>query len=151
MTPQAYVRLEQETLKVEADGATLTRVPLHHLGAVVLFGTAAISRQAMEKCAEDGREVTMLDFAGRFRCRVEGPVSGNVLLRKAQYDAHADEARAAAIARAVVAGRIEMRGRRSNGAARESSKTRRRAPRSSAVWKGWRAQVTALPGAANWK
>jgi CRISP-associated protein Cas1 len=147
MTPNAYVRLEQETLRVEADGATLSRVPLHHLGAVTLFGTAAISRQAMEKCAEDGREVTMLDFAGRFRCRVVGPVSGNVLLRKAQYDAHADPARTAAIARAIVAGKIQNARQTVQRAARDS----RNAERAMALRRCVESlgqQVTALPAAS---
>jgi CRISP-associated protein Cas1 len=106
MTPGAYVRLEHETLRVESEGETLSRVPLHHLGAVVLFGRAAMSPQAMERCAEDGRGVTLLDYAGRFRCRVVGPMCGNVLLRKAQYEAHADAARSTTIARAVVAAKI---------------------------------------------
>ncbi len=61
----------------------------------------------MNRCAEDGREVTFLDFAGRFKCRVVGPVSGNVLLRKAQYDAHADASRTLEIARPIVAGKIK--------------------------------------------
>jgi CRISPR-associated protein Cas1 len=106
MTPGANVRLESETLRVVADGATLLRAPLQHLGSVVLFGGASITAPAMERCVDEGRSVTMLDFAGRFRCRVVGPVSGNVLLRKAQYDAHADEARTAGIARAIIAAKI---------------------------------------------
>lgn len=106
MKPGAYVRLEGEALKVEADGAVLSRVPLHHLGAIVLFGRASMSPMAIERCVEDGRTVTMLDYGGRFSYRVVGPVCGNVLLRQAQYRAHEDEARASAIARAVVAAKI---------------------------------------------
>src|SRR5581483_138759 len=61
----------------------------------------------MCRCAEEGREITFLDFAGRFKCRLVGPTSGNVLLRKAQYAAQADEARSIAIARPIVAGKIK--------------------------------------------
>ncbi len=42
MTPDAYVRLDHETLKVEADGAKLLQVPLHHLGGIMLFENAMI-------------------------------------------------------------------------------------------------------------
>lgn len=107
MKPYSYVRLDHETLRVECDGEKLAEVPLHHLGAIVLFDAASISPQAMERCAADGREVVLLDAAGRFRCRIEGPVSGNVLLRKAQYDAHSDPKRLTNIARRLVAGKIQ--------------------------------------------
>jgi CRISPR-associated protein Cas1 len=106
MSEGAYVRLDGEALKVEADGAKLLQVPLHHLGGVMLFGTASISAGAMQRCAADGRAVNFMDFGGRFRARVVGPTSGNVLLREAQYDARKDEVHCTAIARAVVAGKI---------------------------------------------
>ena len=43
---------------------------------------------------------------GRFLARVEGPVSGNVLLRREQYRWGDQEERAATVARAVVTGKI---------------------------------------------
>jgi CRISPR-associated protein Cas1 len=104
--PGALVRLDHETLRVEVEKRTVLQVPYHHLGAVVLFGRASITGEALRRCAVDGRSVTLLDEAGRFQARVVGPTSGNVLLRKAQYDAHADPERAEAIARMVVAGKL---------------------------------------------
>jgi len=106
MTPAAFVRLDHDTLKVEADHVKVAQVPLHHLGSIVLFGSAMMSSQAMCRCAEEGRSVVLLDFAGRFKARVSGPVCGNVLLRKAQYDAHSSSRRTCDIARSVVAGKI---------------------------------------------
>lgn len=106
-TPDAYVRLQSDTLKVEADGVKLLQVPLHHLGSIMLFGNANISTQAMHRCAEEGRAVNFMDYNGRFKARVIGPTSGNVLLRQAQYEAHRDDTgRALPIARALVAGKI---------------------------------------------
>ncbi len=107
MTPDAYVRLDHDALKVEADGAKLAQVPLHHLGSVMLFGNAMMSTQAMHRCAEEGRAVNLMDYAGRFRARVVGPMCGNVLLRQAQYEAQRDEARTLEIARAIVAGKLK--------------------------------------------
>lgn len=104
--PDAYVRLDGETLKVERENQTLLQVPEHHLGAVVLFGNAQMSSHAMARCAAEGRDVTFLDYAGRFRCRVVGPVSGNVLLRLAQHEAMRNPETALDIARAIVAGKI---------------------------------------------
>lgn len=105
-TPGAYVRLDHETLRVELEGKTVIQVPLLHLGGVVLIGRVSITGEALRRCAADGRTVAMLDEGGRFQARVVGPTSGNVLLRKAQYDAQADAHRAREIARMVVAGKL---------------------------------------------
>lgn len=107
MTPDAYVRLDHDALKVEAEGVKLAQVPLHHLGSIMLFGNAMMSTQAMHRCAAEGRAVNLMDYGGRFKARVVGPLCGNVLLRQAQYDAQRDEARTTEIARAIVAGKIK--------------------------------------------
>lgn len=106
MTPDAYVRLEGDTLRVETDGVKGVRVPLQHIGSVMLFGNANISGPAMHRCAEEGRAVNFMDGGGRFKARLVGPTSGNVLLRQAQYEAHRDEERAVPIVRALVGGKI---------------------------------------------
>jgi CRISPR-associated protein Cas1 len=120
MTPDAYVRLDHDTLRVEAEGSKLMQVPLHHLGSVMLFGNAMISAQAMHRCAADGRAVVLMDHAGRFMARVVGPVCGNVLLRQAQYEAHRDDARSLSIARAIVAGKVKNSHQAIARAARET-------------------------------
>ena len=102
----SYVHLDNETVRIESEGKTLQRIPLHHLGSIVMFGNVMISPQLMAKCAEEGRSITILDRNGRFSCRVEGPVSGNILLRQAQCDAQRSEVHALHIAQAIVAGKI---------------------------------------------
>jgi CRISPR-associated protein Cas1 len=122
-TQGAYVKLDGDTVRVDADGTKLIQVPLLHLGSLVLFGGASISPPLMCRCAEEGREITFLDWSGRFKARVVGPMSGNVLLRKAQYDAQADETRAIAIARCIVAGKIKNARQTLMRAARETKDT----------------------------
>jgi CRISPR-associated protein Cas1 len=107
MTQDSYVRLDGETLSVECGGKATSRVPLHHLGGVVLFGRAMISPAAIQRCAEDGRTVTFLDYNGRFKARVVGPVTGNILLRQAQYAAYADKEKSSLIAKCLVAGKMQ--------------------------------------------
>lgn len=107
MTQGAYVHLEGETAKVESEGRTLLQTPLHHLGGIVVFGNAMMSPHLMHKCASEGRGVTFLTMNGRFQARVVGPVSGNVLLRDAQYRAHSDGEVRAGIARSIVAGKVQ--------------------------------------------
>jgi len=86
-TPDAYLRLEGETLCVMLEKEKRLQVPLHHLGSIVCFGHTMLSPGLLARCAEDGRSVVWLQENGRFGARLEGPVSGNVLLRRAQHQA----------------------------------------------------------------
>ncbi len=105
-TPDAYLRLEGETVCVMIEEEKRLQVPLHHLGAFVLFDHVMLSPALLGRCAEDGRSVVWLDRSGRFKARLEGPVNGNVLLRQAQYRAADDASQTLAIARATVAGKL---------------------------------------------
>lgn len=106
-TQGAYLRLDHETVRVEIEGVPRIQVPLHHLGAIVCFGNVAVSSGLMARCAEDGRTLVLMDSGGRFRGRVEGPTSGNVLLRRAQHAALSDPDLTARIARYIVAGKVQ--------------------------------------------
>jgi CRISPR-associated protein Cas1 len=107
MTQGAYVSLDHETVKVEVKGELQMQVPLHHLGAIVTMGNVMMSPFIMARCAEDGRAVVILDRNGKFKCRVVGRTSGNVLLRQTQSEAGRDRERCAAIARNMVAGKVK--------------------------------------------
>lgn len=106
MTQGSYLRLENEALRLDVDGKVRLRVPLHHLGGVVVFGNVLVSPFALHRCAEEGRSVVFLDRRGRFKGRLEGPQSGNVLLRRAQHDASLSPEMCLNLARAFVAGKL---------------------------------------------
>lgn len=130
MTQRAYVHLDHETVKVEVEGKVQMQVPLHHLGSVVVMGNVMLSPFIMARCAEDGRTVTILDRNGKFKCRVVGKTSGNVLLRQVQYEAVRDPGKAARVARHLVAGKVKnarqvlMRAAREAGEATEEGALR---------------------------
>ena len=105
-TPDAYLRLEGETLCVMVEKEKRLQVPMHHLGGVVCFGDVMLSPALMGRCTEEGRSVVWLNRNGRFRARVEGPVNGNILLRQAQYRAADDPAKVLQLARAFLAGKL---------------------------------------------
>jgi CRISPR-associated protein Cas1 len=86
-TEGASLRKDGENLVAEVEGAPKARVPLHMVGSVVVFGSTYISPALIGALAGGGVTLVLLDRAGRFLARVEGPVSGNVLLRRAQYRA----------------------------------------------------------------
>jgi CRISPR-associated protein Cas1 len=98
--------LDHDTVRVEVERETRLQVPLHHLGGLVCFGDTLVSPALLGRCAQDGRGVAFLSRSGRFLYRVEGPVSGNVLLRRAQHHALDRPERVAAVARAVVAAKL---------------------------------------------
>lgn len=105
-TQGALLRLDHDTLKVEVEGRPRLQVPLHHLGSLVLFGEVCVTPALLARCAAEGRSVAWFSAHGRFQARVEGPVSGNVLLRRAQHEALGDPERPREIARHVVAGKL---------------------------------------------
>jgi len=81
------LRKDGENLVAEIDGAERSRVPFHMLGSVIVFGAILVSPPLIQALATSGITLVLLDRVGRFQARVEGPVSGNVLLRRAQYRA----------------------------------------------------------------
>lgn len=105
--PDAWLRLDNDTLRVEVERETRLRVPLHHLTAVVCFGHAGLSAPLMHRLADEGIALVLLDDNGRFKARLEGAVSGNVLLRQAQFQRLADPAFTLDQARACVAGKVK--------------------------------------------
>ena len=106
MTPNAYLHLDNDTLRIDVDHEKKMQVPLHHIGAVVTFGNVMLSPAAMHRCADAGISLVLLDHNGRFKARLEGAVSGNILLRQAQHRAANDGAFALDLARAVIAGKV---------------------------------------------
>lgn len=102
-TEGAALRKDGENLVAEVEGTERARVPFHMLSSVVTFGAIYVSPALMGACAAAGICLVFLERNGRFQARVEGPVSGNVLLRRAQYGA-SDQPED--IVRSFVAGKI---------------------------------------------
>ena len=106
MTPQAYAHLENATVRIDVEREKRLQVPLHHLAGLVAFGNVMVSPALMHRLADEGKSLVLLDEHGRFKARMEGPVSGNILLRQAQHRAAADGGTALELARACVAGKL---------------------------------------------
>ncbi len=102
-TEGAAAKKDGENLVIEIEGEERMRVPLHRLQSVVLFGAVLITPPLIQACAAAGITIVLLDRVGRFQARIEGPVGGNVLLRRAQYR-RADDA--LDIVRGFVCGKI---------------------------------------------
>jgi CRISP-associated protein Cas1 len=105
-TQGAYLAREGETVLVRVEKETKLHLPIHTLSGIVCFGQISCSPFLLGLCAERGVGVSFLTEYGRFMARVQGPVSGNVLLRREQYRWADDEGRSVDLARSVLVGKI---------------------------------------------
>jgi CRISPR-associated protein Cas1 len=105
-TPMAYLSLDGETIVIQNGDELLGRIPLLNLENIVSFGYRGASPRLMGACAERGIGLCFLTQNGRFLARVSGPVSGNVLLRTAQYRIAGTEKDALPIAKMFLTGKL---------------------------------------------
>ncbi len=105
-TQGAYLAAKGETVSVRVERETKLRVPLHMLDGIVCFGKVACSPALLGLCGENDVAVSFLSLHGRFLARVQGPVSGNVLLRREQYRRADDPQITAELARAIVLAKV---------------------------------------------
>lgn len=107
MTQNSWVHLENDTIRIDVEKEKRLQVPLHHIGSLIIFGNGMVSPALMGRCAEEGISLVFLDMNGRFKARLEGPVTGNVLLRKAQYRLSEDDTFSVKTARGIIAGKLK--------------------------------------------
>jgi len=105
-TQGAYLKKDGETVAVKVDMAVKLRIPLITLSGIVCFGNVSASPFLLGHCAENGVSVSFLTRNGRFLYRVQGPVAGNVLLRKEQYRLSEDAKLSAPIVRSILTGKL---------------------------------------------
>lgn len=105
-TQGAWLNKDGENVVVSVDSVERGRVPIHTIGGIVGFGRILISPPLLGACAQAGITVNYMTEEGRFLARVEGPVSGNVLLRRTQYRWADDAGKRDAIIKSIVAGKV---------------------------------------------
>lgn len=105
-TQGTYLRKEGQAVAVNQNKKTIMRLPLHNLNSIVVFGRVLVSPYLMHFCSENDIFIAFHREDGRFLARVEGPVSGNVLLRREQFRAADSPARSAAVARNILLAKL---------------------------------------------
>lgn len=101
-----WLRKDGENVVLDVESAERARLPLHMLDGILCFGHVAMSPKLMGYCARLGITISFLEPHGRFLARVEGAVSGNVLLRREQYRRSADADACASVVRHVLIGKV---------------------------------------------
>ncbi len=110
-TPGARAHRDRETVLVDrrlenGEKEKLGQFPIHMLESIICMGPVSVSPKLMDLCAQRGVTIAYFDPYGRFLARVEGPVSGNILLRKEQYRVSDDSARSLQFAKAFIGAKI---------------------------------------------
>ncbi len=102
----SYLSLDGETIVVLIKEEEVGRVPLHNLEAVVSFGYRGASPALMGACAERNISLCYLTPQGKFLARITGPVKGNVLLRKKQFETCGEEQESLKVAKNCIAAKV---------------------------------------------
>ncbi|MGR6835522.1 type I-C CRISPR-associated endonuclease Cas1c [Syntrophomonas erecta] len=104
--PDTYLGCDGENVVVRAGDQEQARIPVHILEGIVTFGYTGASPALMRLCSKKGVTISFLNEYGKFLARVEGPVSGNVLLRRKQYRVADDMDFTANMAATCVLGKV---------------------------------------------
>lgn len=106
MTQGAYLHRDGETVAVKVGSELKLRVPVHTLEGLVCWGNVLCSPFVLSLCCEHNVGISYLTEQGRFLARVQGPVSGNVLLRRQQYRMADGADGALAVVRSIVTAKV---------------------------------------------
>lgn len=104
--PEAYLSKDGQNVVVSVEGQEALRVPIHNLEGIVSFSHSGASPGLMKLCADSGVTLSFLSPNGRFIGRFQGPVHGNVLLRRAQYFLSENEDMSLHLSQLFVAGKV---------------------------------------------
>lgn len=124
LTPGSYVSRDHLTLRVASPSSRegsaspvdcpenkeqkcVLSIPIHHLDSICVFGASAISAPALSLCWDNGVAVNFLSETGYFQARVTGVADSSVVLRRAQFRAADDAAKCVAVARQIIAGKVQ--------------------------------------------
>lgn len=105
-TQGAYLLKEGQSVIANVEKSTLLRLPIHTICGIVCFGNVGISPYLMDLCMQNNVYISILSKYGRFIARIQGPVSGNVLLRREQYRKADDEKSVNKVAYAILIGKV---------------------------------------------
>jgi CRISPR-associated protein Cas1 len=102
----SYLYKDGETIAIKVENELKQRLPIHTIGSIVCFGQVSCSPYLLGHCAENDVSISFLTDYGRFLAKVQGPVSGNVLLRREQYRQADDPLKSAIIASGFLTGKL---------------------------------------------
>lgn len=85
-TPESYLFERNGNICISIGGAERASVPITQVNSIVLFGKNTLSTALLAFCSKNDVTISFLSENGFFEGRLCGPVSGNVLVRKRQFE-----------------------------------------------------------------
>ena len=106
LTPDSYLYCRNENICIKIGDEDKVSISALSIEAIVCFGKNTVSTPLIGFCAERGISLVFLSEHGRFLARVEGPVSGNILLRKRQFESLSDYSFSSSFVRTLLMAKI---------------------------------------------
>lgn len=106
MTQGAWLSQKGEEIIVHLDKETQKSYPVHIFESIICFGRVNATGPLLGFCASNGVPISFFSEQGRYLARVDGPVRGNVLLRRQQYRKADDVNCSAKIARSILIAKL---------------------------------------------
>ncbi len=106
LTPESDLFLQNDTISVKVGGAERIRVPAHTIDSIYCFGNVTVSTPLIGFCGEHGIHMVFLSEYGKFYGRIQGPLSGNILLRRQQFAALEDPVRRTQLVKSILLGKL---------------------------------------------
>lgn len=103
----AFIGKTDERLQVRAQKQTLLDVPLIKIDGVVVLGRATISPAALIELLERHIPLSFLTSTGRYLGRLEPPLTKNIFVRSAQWQAQGNSAQAVHAVQAFIRGKLK--------------------------------------------
>ncbi len=103
----AFIGKTDERLHVRFEKKTILEVPLIKVDGIVVLGRATISPATISELLERHIPLTFLTETGRYLGRLEPEVTKNIFVRKAQWLAAGESARAIHIVQGFVRGKLK--------------------------------------------
>jgi CRISPR-associated protein Cas1 len=116
----AFIGKTDERLQVRANKKTLLDVPMIKVDGVVVLGRATVSPAALMELLERKIPLSFLTGTGRYLGRLEPPLTKNIFVRSAQWQAAGESEQAIHLVQGFVRGKLKnyrnalMRGQREN-------------------------------------
>ena len=104
--PGSHVGKRSEHLIVRKDGQEISRVPMHAIRQLVVFGNVQVSTQALETLVQNEIGVAYVTGHGRFIGNFTPAITKNVGLRESQFRRFADADECLTLSKAVVRGKL---------------------------------------------
>lgn len=85
LTPDCHMSKEGERIKIMRSREELASYPANILEQIVCFTYASPSPKIIELCTKHGISISIMSPNGKFISSIDGPIKGNVLLRRDQF------------------------------------------------------------------